>query len=186
MHPVDDLLEWDVETLLCHLQSLMTEPTQFLSPDAWAYFAQGAATKSGLARGRSNQQALKWSRVAVLAYERAALSFDIPRWEREQHEISAMWIRVWAIQEFGANEDDGVLNPQILNDWFQQRLPRPFLEVQPGEKANLLLTIENQMELHNFNQRVQVLAPLVAHNVFPDSSIVTEWVRHATALGDGA
>ena len=144
----------------------------------WSFLAQGAATKSGIYRGNDDSLALKWSKVAVYAYERCAEILELVSFDQlEMHELSAARVRVWMIQYYGSNSQDYFLNPAVLKQWFSERAPishvsyRTLLSTWPTSDSEI------EFKILRLRERCQVLMPLLDQGLFGHDSEIHAWLQ---------
>jgi hypothetical protein len=181
---LNELVEGDAALLLDFIEG-RSATAAALSPLDWWFLAQGASTNCGHFKGQDEELALKWGRAAVSAYERCAreLGGEPTRQDEAQtREVCAMWIRAWAIQRFGPNSQDSMLNPQILEDWFLERIPK-FIAAQGSCPAyNPQMPHEDEMALYRFHDRIEILTPLVQQGIIRPDSVAGAWVLRTRPL----
>ena len=166
--------EWDIDELLRVLDERdMDSFPERLSLD-WKFLAQGAATQIGLLIGEDDNLALKWSRVAVRAYEYSVVKCGKHhKLQRLADEESAMNIRIWAIKRFGVCPGDAVLDPARLEHWFRKHLPKLARTPRRLEVADFA----NEEDWSWHRDCVLCLLPLLELEVFPPESELVAWLR---------
>jgi hypothetical protein len=141
----------------------------------WLNFAERA---DGNFRYLDNpcQDGILWSEISLTAYEQA-LKVDESSGRRNSYENSMMLLRAHMITHCGIVPGHRVLDPQIIQRWFFERLPMTRLEAT--EKAlhwrNLPLT-EIQL-LRDIKHRLWVIQRLLEHGILTDDTELQEWAR---------
>ncbi len=178
MFDVLDHLDWDIDTLLQLVDGHADEQLPAMSPSDWSLFAQGAATQSGLCRGHDDASALKWGTVAVWAYERCARALEsVSKNQHDLHELSAMLIRVWAIQRFGAAAQDSIRDPAIFERWFLMLVPMSLEQWRATRPHRDPASPDEEMEWLRLEDRMRVLLPLLQQGIIRAESPISAWLQ---------
>lgn len=165
------VLGWPLEQVSSWLDGLaIGEPVrgEFFN---WELFASTAAARAR--EGRS----LPWARIALLVYgvlvERALT--------HEKHSImlSAMSLRGWLIAEFGAREDDAVLDPEPIVRWFRSLATMPIQEAARLVSSEdwRTLPMETLLKLRHIKSALNVISLMAETEVVRRNPELENWLQ---------
>lgn len=157
---------------------LLDSLNELTDANFWLGIAENATFSANKETDRKSK--LQWAEVALLTYKFLAEKVD--RASRQSYETSAMMFRVKMISQLGANVENSVLNPRLVEEWFFKRLP--FSKEKAVNKAAdwPKRPIEEIRQLRFIKNRLNVIKQLRKEGYLRDNAELSEWVRISESL----
>jgi len=134
----------------------------------------------------TNEVSLDWLRAASAV--RDYIAATAPSNYRGSAEVSAMMVRARAIRQLGPNHREAVLDPSVIQVWFESRLEIPLVEAQSsgrrwralgGEARKNALVGERERlrQLRAIKNRLAVIAELARNGKVQLNANLTAWLN---------
>ena len=121
------------------------------------------------------QDGLLWSEISLTAYEQA-LKVDGDE-HRYSYEINMMWLRTYMITHCGTISGHRVLDPEIIQRWFYERLPMTRKEATEKAQHWRDLSPDQWLLLREIKNRLGIIRKLLEHGILTDDLELIKWVQ---------
>jgi hypothetical protein len=121
---------------------------------------------------------LDWAKIAVVFYEHLKNPTLIE---------SSMAFRLNLIQKFGVQEQEDLLNPQIIVQWFErsvQLLPEDALQISQQWKTDLAdgdpyahVSNDNLLEIRTIKNKLNIVKELLSISTFQPTANILHWLE---------
>ncbi|MBE9041397.1 hypothetical protein IQ235_11450 [Oscillatoriales cyanobacterium LEGE 11467] len=153
---LNHLLCQDVEIVREWLTSIIENKTKLPDNFNWLGLAEVAASRARKIVLELTEKSLQWAEISIATYEILDRIDTSVRSGDSSYTNSAMWLRVYLIGHLGF-QNDRILNPQIIFDWFFSSLEISCLEAcQKSQKWRLFLFQKQKCQL-NYSEIQEIL-----------------------------